>query len=65
MINAKKPTLCLPDDFSWEHTVALLLDAVQVKTLLPRLFQWDPEVTVEVIYLRTRFAQFRALSPCL
>jgi hypothetical protein len=65
MINTKKPTLRLPDDFSWEQTVALLLDAVQVKKLLPRLFEWNPKVIVEVIYLRTRFAQFRDLSPCL
>ncbi len=61
----RQSALPLPDDFPWDHTIGLLLDAAQVSNLLPRLFQWDPQLTVEVLYLRTRLAQFRALSPCL
>jgi hypothetical protein len=61
----RQPALPLPDDFPWDHTIGLLLDAAQVKNLLPRLYQWDPQVTVEVLYLRTRLAKFRELSPCL
>ncbi|MCQ3030277.1 hypothetical protein NLO88_06370 [Pseudomonas syringae] len=44
----------LPDDFPWDKTVGLLLDAIQVKNLLQRLYQWNPAPKVSVLYHETR-----------
>ncbi|MCI8209335.1 hypothetical protein AUC61_07280 [Pseudomonas sp. S25] len=55
----------LPDDFSWDLTVGLLLDAIQVKNLLQRLYQWNPAPKVSVLYHGTRWAEISRLSPCL
>lgn len=55
----------LPDGFSWQRSVGLLLDAVHVEHLLQRLFEWNPLPAVEVLYLGTRLAGLRDLSPCL
>ena len=55
----------LPDDFPWDKTVGLLLDAIQVKNLLQRLYQWNPEPRVSVLYHETRWAEISRLSPCL
>jgi hypothetical protein len=65
MTTAKPSALRLPDDLPWTNNAGLLLDAVQVEHLLAKLFSWDCTVTVEVLYLQTRFAQFRDISPCL
>jgi hypothetical protein len=62
---ANKARMALPDDFSWRPSVGLLLDAVQVEHLLQRLFEWNPLPAVEVLYLGTRLAEFRDVSPCL
>lgn len=55
----------LPDDFPWGQTVGLLLDAIQVKNLLQRLYQWNPAPMVSVLYHGTRWAEISRLSPCL
>ncbi|WP_122663193.1 DUF4123 domain-containing protein [Pseudomonas viridiflava] len=55
----------LPDDFHWDQTVGLLLDAIQVKNLLKRLYQWNPAPKVSVLYHGTRWAEISRLSPCL
>lgn len=55
----------LPDDFPWDQTVGLLLDAIQVKNLLQRLYQWNPAPKVSVLYHGTRWAEISRLSPCL
>jgi hypothetical protein len=55
----------LPDDFPWGQTVGLLLDAIQVKNLLQRLYQWNPAPRVSVLYHGTRWAEISRLSPCL
>ena len=55
----------LPGDFSWDQTVGLLLDAIQVKNLLQRLYQWNPAPEVSVLYHGTRWAEISRLSPCL
>lgn len=62
---ANNVRMALPDDFSWQRNVGLLLDAVQVEHLLQRLFEWNPLPAVEVLYLGTRLAEFRDVSPCL
>lgn len=65
MTNAKRSAPRLPGDLPWNNNVGLLLDAVQVESLLTKLFNWDCTVSVEVLYLQTQFAQFRDISPCL
>lgn len=55
----------LPDDFPWDQTVGLLLDAIQVKNLIQRLYQWNPAPQVSVLYHGTRWAEISRLSPCL
>jgi hypothetical protein len=57
--------MALPEDFSWQPSVGLLLDAGQVEHLLQRLFEWNPLPAVEVLYAGTRLDEFKALSPCL
>lgn len=65
MTTTKRTPLKIPDDLPWKQNVGLLLDAVQVENLLPKLFAWDCTVKVEPLYLQTRFAQLRDFSPCL
>ena len=55
----------LPEGFPWDRTVGLLLDAIQVKNLLQRLYQWSPAPKVSVLYHGTRWAEVSRLSPCL
>lgn len=55
----------LPYDFPWEQTVALLLDAFQVKDLLRRLYEWNPLPQVSVLYQGTQWADLSHVSPCL
>lgn len=64
MTNAKLCASRLPDGLPWTNNAGLLLDAVQLDNLLAKLFGWDCTVTVEVLYLQTRFAQLRDISPC-
>ncbi|MEB0007556.1 DUF4123 domain-containing protein [Pseudomonas sp. RTB3] len=65
MGSATAKRIALPEDFPWQQSVGLLLDAVQVEKLLPRLFEWAETPRVDVLYLTTRLAEFRDLSPCL
>jgi len=55
----------LPDDFPWGRTVGLLLDALQVKDLLRRVYEWSPAALVDVLYLGTQWALISHCSPCL
>ena len=55
----------LPEDFPWDRTVGLLLDALQVKDLLRRIYEWSPAVQVDVLYLGTQWASISHCSPCL
>lgn len=55
----------LPDDFPWDQTVGLLLDALQVKDLLRRVYEWSPAAQVDVLYLGTQWASISHCSPCL
>jgi hypothetical protein len=57
--------IALPEDLPWQQSVGLLLDAIQVEKLLSRLFEWAVIPSVDVLYLTTRLAEFRDLSPCL
>lgn len=63
MGSATAKRIALPEDFPWQQSVGLLLDAVQVEKLLPRLFEWAEIPRVDVLYLTTRLAEFRDLSP--
>jgi len=65
MGSATAKRIALPEDLPWQQSVGLLLDAVQVEKLLPRLFEWAEIPRVDVLYLTTRLAEFRDLSPCL
>jgi hypothetical protein len=55
----------LPDDFPWDQTVGLLLDALQVKDLLRCVYEWSAAVQVDVLYLGTQWASISHCSPCL
>ena len=55
----------LPDDFPWHQTVGLLLDALQVKDLLRRVYEWSAASQVDVLYLGTQWASISHCSPCL
>lgn len=55
----------LPDDFSWDKPVGLLLDALQVENLLYRLYEWSPAPEVDVLYSGTIWAGISQISPCL
>ena len=55
----------LPDDFPWDRTVGLLLDALQVKDLLRRVYEWSPASQVDALYLGTQWASISHCSPCL
>jgi hypothetical protein len=55
----------LPDDIPWHQSIGLLLDGVQVEDLLKRLYQWADAPTVKVLYLGSRFAALKQVSPCL
>jgi hypothetical protein len=57
--------IALPEDLPWQQSVGLLLDAIQVEKLLSRLFEWAVIPSVDVLYLTTRLAESRDLSPCL
>lgn len=57
--------IALPEDLPWQQSVGLLLDAIQVEELLSRLFEWAVIPSVDVLYLTTRLAELRDLSPCL
>lgn len=61
---ANDARMALPEDFSWQRSVGLLLDAVQVEPLLQRLFEWSPLPALEVLYVGT-LDEFKTLSPCL
>lgn len=65
MNSARSMQSRLPDDFPWDQTVGLLLDAIQVKNLIQRLYQWSPAPKVSVLYHGTRWAEISRLSPCL
>jgi len=64
-VAANRSKISLPEGLPWQHSVGLLLDAVQVENLLQRLFEWADLPMLEVLYLKTRFAEFRDVSPCL
>jgi hypothetical protein len=55
----------VPNDIPWHKSVGLLLDGVQVEQLLKRLYQWADAPTVKVLYLGSRFAALKQVSPCL
>ncbi len=55
----------LPDDFPWDQTLGLLLDALQVKDLLRRVYEWSPACQLDVLYLGTQWASISHCSPCL
>jgi hypothetical protein len=55
----------LPDDLPWKQTVGLLLDALQVKDLLQRIYEWSPAPQLSVLYQGTQWAELGRLSPCL
>ncbi|MEB0043116.1 MULTISPECIES: DUF4123 domain-containing protein [unclassified Pseudomonas] len=55
----------LPNDIPWHQSVGLLLGAVQVENLLKQLYQWADSPAVNVLYLGTRFAVLKHVSPCL
>ncbi|KFE53428.1 DUF4123 domain-containing protein [Pseudomonas syringae] len=55
----------LPDDFPWNQTAGLLLDALQVKDLLRRVYEWSAAAQVDVLYLGTQWASISHCSPCL
>jgi hypothetical protein len=57
--------ITLPDDFTWDKPVGLLLDAIQVKNLLRSLYEWSPAPEAHVLYNGTRWACISQLSPCL
>lgn len=57
--------ISLPDDFTWDKPVGLLLDAIQVKNLLRSLYEWSPAPEAQVLYNGTRWASISQLSPCL
>lgn len=59
------PAMPLPADLPWGQTVGLLLDALQVKDLIRRLYEWSPSPEVSVLYNGTQWAQISQLSPCL
>lgn len=59
------PAIHLPDDFTWDKPVGLLLDAIQVKNLVRRLYEWAPAPEANVLYHSTRWASISQLSPCL
>lgn len=59
------PVTQLPDDFPWDQTVGLLLDALQIKNLRSQLYEWDPAPQVSVLYQGTQWAEISRLSPCL
>lgn len=55
----------LPEGLPWNGTIGLLLDGVSVPRLAQRLYQWADSPVFEALYLHTRFAELRELSPCL
>ena len=55
----------LADDFPWQLTVGLLLDALEVKALLTQIYQWSPAPELDVLYQQTQWAGIGQLSPCL
>ncbi|MBC3950595.1 DUF4123 domain-containing protein [Pseudomonas folii] len=57
--------ITLPDDFTWDKPVGLLLDAIQVENLLRSLYEWSPAPEAHVLYNGTRWACISQLSPCL
>lgn len=59
------PINSLPDNFPWDDTVGLLLDALQVKDLLRRVYEWSPACQIDVLYLGTQWASISHCSPCL
>ena len=55
----------LADDFLWQHTIGLLLDALEVQELLRQIYQWSPAPELDVLYQQTQWAGISHLSPCL
>jgi hypothetical protein len=55
----------LQGDFPWQHTIGLLLDALEVKELVRQIHQWSPAPEVDVLYQQTQWAGISHLSPCL
>jgi len=62
---ARHSRFALPNDIPWHQSIGLLLDGVQVENLLKRLYQWADAPTVKVLYLGSRFAALKQVSPCL
>jgi hypothetical protein len=60
-----RTAIALPDDFPWHQTVGLLLDAIQIKDLLRRLYEWSGAPEFDVLYTSTQWAEISNLSPCL
>ena len=59
------PVIQLPDDFPWDQTVGLLLDALQVDNLLQRLYEWSGAPNVHLLYHGTQWDELSRISPCL
>jgi hypothetical protein len=55
----------LAGDFTGQHTVGLLLDALEIKELLRQIYQWSPAPELDVLYQQTQWAGISHLSPCL
>lgn len=55
----------LPDEFSWDQSVGLLLDALHVDNLIPQLYEWSDAPEIDVLYQGTQWAQLSEVSPCL
>ncbi|SQF97802.1 Uncharacterised protein [Paucimonas lemoignei] len=55
----------LPDDFPWDKTIGLLLDALQIKNIRQRLYEWCAAPEVDLLYGGTCWAEFSHISPCL
>ena len=59
------PVTQLPDDFPWDQTVGLLLDALQVDNLLQQLYEWSGAPQVHLLYHGTQWDELSRISPCL
>lgn len=55
----------LPDDFPWHQTVGLLLDALQIKNIRQRIYEWCGAPELQLLYAGTQWAEISHLSPCL
>jgi len=66
-MNSQSPrtAIALPDDFPWHQTVGLLLDAIQIKDLLRRVYEWCGAPELQLLYAGTQWAEIIHLSPCL